>query len=92
MYPKPSKEEAEGITVKEDEVCDGENFNHTLVGKIWTDSPYNVRAFKSTIVQPWRLEHCGDSRSAKEPIPIPFLYQKGGRMCPEEWLNCDMRP
>lgn len=39
------KEEEEGITVEEDEVCE-EVFRRTFVGKIWTNSPYNVRAFK----------------------------------------------
>jgi hypothetical protein len=27
------------------------------VGKIWTENPYNVRAFKQTITQAWRLKN-----------------------------------
>jgi hypothetical protein len=40
------EEEGEGITVEEDVITEGEAFGRTLVGKIWTDVPYNVRAFK----------------------------------------------
>lgn len=68
---KISKEEAEGITVEGSEICEGESFNCMLVGKIWMDNPYNVRAFKSIIIQTWRL---------KNPMEIhdlnknPFLF------------------
>lgn len=54
---KLSKEEVEGITAEDDEVCEEGIFNRTLVGKISADSPYNVCAFKSTIVQAWRLKN-----------------------------------
>lgn len=46
-----SKEEEEGITVKEDVEIGGEIFSRTLVGKLWTNNPFNVRAFKSTMIQ-----------------------------------------
>lgn len=53
-----SKEEEQGITVEEDEVCEEEEvFRRTLVGKIWMDSPYSIRAFKQTITQAWRLKN-----------------------------------
>lgn len=34
-----------------------EIFRRTLAGKLWTDNPYNVQAFKQTIVQAWRLKN-----------------------------------
>lgn len=46
-----SKEEEEGITVKEDVEIGGEIFIRTLVGKLWMNNPFNVRAFKSTMIQ-----------------------------------------
>lgn len=45
---KSLEEEEVGITVEEDEVCEEESFNRTLVEMIWTDNPYNGRTFKST--------------------------------------------
>lgn len=54
---KLSKEEAEGLTAGDDEICGDENFNRSLVGKIWTDIPFNIRAFKSTMIQAWRLKN-----------------------------------
>lgn len=50
-------EEGEGITVEDDVVVEEEPFRRTLVGKIWTDVPYNVRAFKQTMTQAWRLKN-----------------------------------
>lgn len=52
-----SKGKVDGVTVKEDEVCEDEGFNRTLVGKIWTDSPYNPRDFKNMILQAWHLKN-----------------------------------
>lgn len=52
-----SKEEEAGITVEENEVFGEEIFRHTLVGKLWSDNPYNVRAFKNTIVEACRLKN-----------------------------------
>lgn len=51
---QPDLEEEDAIT-EEDEISeDDEVFSRTLVGKIWTDSPYNARAFKQTITEAWR--------------------------------------
>lgn len=52
-----SKEEEEGITLEEDEVYGDEVFRRTLAGKLWSDNPFNVRAFKSTITQAFRLKN-----------------------------------
>jgi hypothetical protein len=62
---RPVEDEDEAITVEEDEICqDDESFSRTLVGKIWTDSPYNIRAFKQTMIQAWR---------SRNPIEIQDL-------------------
>jgi interleukin-1 receptor-associated kinase 1 len=50
--------EDEAIPVEAEEMCNGdESFSCTLVGKIWTESPYNVRAFKQTMTQAWRCRN-----------------------------------
>jgi interleukin-1 receptor-associated kinase 1 len=51
-------EEEDCTTVEAEEICEEEEtFKRTLVGKIWTENPYNVRAFKQTITQAWRLKN-----------------------------------
>lgn len=52
-----STEEAQGLTIEDEDFTEDEVFNRTLAGKLWTDSLYNVRAFKQTIVQAWRLKN-----------------------------------
>ncbi|XP_058749387.1 uncharacterized protein LOC131622377 [Vicia villosa] len=52
-----SKEEEEGVVVAEEEVCEEESFQTTLAGRLWMDSSYNVRAFKSTMINAWRLKN-----------------------------------
>ncbi|XP_058754368.1 uncharacterized protein LOC131627544 [Vicia villosa] len=52
-----SKEEEEGVVVAEEEVCEEESFQRTLAGKLWTDSSFNVRAFKSTMISAWKLKN-----------------------------------
>ncbi|MCI11056.1 hypothetical protein A2U01_0032155, partial [Trifolium medium] len=62
---RPVDDEDEAITVEEDEICkDDESFSRTLVGKIWSENPYNIRAFKQTMVQAWR---------SRNPIEIQDL-------------------
>ncbi|GAU21788.1 hypothetical protein TSUD_329120, partial [Trifolium subterraneum] len=62
---RPIDDEDKAITVEEEEVCnDDESFSRTLVGKIWTESPYNIRAFKQTMTQAWR---------SRNPIEIQDL-------------------
>jgi hypothetical protein len=49
---RTADEEDEAIPVEADEMCnDDESFSRTLVGKLWTESPYNTRAFKQTMLQ-----------------------------------------
>lgn len=59
-FGKLLEEEEEGLEV--DDVIGGvdESFNRTLVGKLWTDTSYNVRAFKQTMIQAWRLKNSVD--------------------------------
>lgn len=53
-----SKEEEEDcVTVPDEEISEDESFGRTLVGKLWVESSYNIRAFKQTMVQAWRLEN-----------------------------------
>lgn len=51
-----SKGMVEKITAEEDEYVVEDSFNRTLVGKLWTESPYNIRAFKQTMIHAWRLK------------------------------------
>ncbi|XP_058755655.1 uncharacterized protein LOC131628867 [Vicia villosa] len=52
-----SKEEEEGITAEVDEACEDEVFQRTLAARLWTDSPFNTRAFTSTMLSAWRLRN-----------------------------------
>jgi interleukin-1 receptor-associated kinase 1 len=69
----PSEEEDDCITVEADEICEEEEtFQRTLVGKIWTENPYNVRAFKSTIIQAWRLKNSVEVQELQKNL---FLFR-----------------
>jgi hypothetical protein len=62
---RPIADDDEAIPIGADEMCnDDESFSRTLVGKIWTEIPYNTRAFKQTMLQAWR---------ARNPIEIQDL-------------------
>ncbi|CAK8564243.1 unnamed protein product [Lathyrus sativus] len=50
-----SKEEEEDITIEAEEICEGDIFQRTLVGKLWTDNNFNSRAFTNTIIGAWKL-------------------------------------
>lgn len=52
-----SDEEEEGIMVNSEAKIRDEIFNRTLVGKLWTDNPFNARAFKLTMIHAWRLKN-----------------------------------
>lgn len=67
------------ITVDDDELCEDDGFDQTLVGKLWTDNQYNIRVFKQTMAQAWRVEqHCGYTRSEQEPLLVSIQYEEGG--------------
>ncbi|XP_058726827.1 uncharacterized protein LOC131598223 [Vicia villosa] len=52
-----SKEEEEGVVVGEGELFEDESLQRTLAGKLWTESNFNSRAFKSTMLNAWKLKH-----------------------------------
>ncbi|CAL5213269.1 unnamed protein product [Lathyrus oleraceus] len=52
-----SKEEEEGMIAATKEVCKEESFQRTLAGKLWADSSFNARAFKSTMISAWKLKN-----------------------------------
>lgn len=43
--------------VADEEVCAEEGFQRSLAGKFWTESNFSARAFKSTMVNAWKLEY-----------------------------------
>ncbi|CAI8596235.1 unnamed protein product [Vicia faba] len=52
-----SKEEEEGVEVAAEEVSEEYTFQHTLAGKLWTENSFNSTAFKSTILNAWKLKN-----------------------------------
>ncbi|CAL5186026.1 unnamed protein product [Lathyrus oleraceus] len=67
-----SKEEEEDITVNgEAEIGDGV-FHRTLVEKLWTDSPFNARAFKTTMIQALRLKNNVEAQDLSKNL---FLFR-----------------
>lgn len=68
------------ITVEDDEIFEGDNFKWTLAGKIWTDSPNNICAFKQTIIQTWRLKNSMQIQELNMNInfPVQVHYEEGG--------------
>lgn len=50
--------EEEGLVVIDEgeEGVGEESFQRSLAGKPWTETPFNVRAFKQTIVDVWKLK------------------------------------
>ncbi|XP_058763301.1 uncharacterized protein LOC131636707 [Vicia villosa] len=52
-----SREEEEGITVEVEEACEDEVFQRTLASRLWTDNPFNTRAFTNTMIGAWKLKN-----------------------------------
>lgn len=50
--------------VDEDDVVGDESFQRSLAGKLWTETSFNTRASKQTIVDAWRL---------KKPVEVQEL-------------------
>lgn len=63
-----SKDDEEIITPKKDSIYNDKVFKRTLVKKLWTDSPYNVGAFKHTMTQAWRLKNHVDIHDLNENL------------------------
>lgn len=56
LYISFPKEEGLVIIAEGDEDVGEESFQRSLAGKLWTESPFNIRAFKQTIVDAWKLK------------------------------------
>ncbi|MCH88312.1 zinc CCHC-type-like protein, partial [Trifolium medium] len=69
---KLSKEEEEGIEAVESEECGEEFFDRSLVGKLWTVDPFNVRIFKQVITQAWRLKNTVEVQDLNKNL---FLFR-----------------
>jgi hypothetical protein len=67
-----SKEEEEGVVWEEEDTYGEDLFRRTLAGKLWTDSPFNVRAFKQTMIQAWRLKNQVEVEDLKKNL---FLFR-----------------
>lgn len=67
-----SKEEEEGVTTVEDEICKEESFQRTLVGKLWTKNSFNARAFTSTMLSSWRLKNPVETQALNKNL---FLFK-----------------
>lgn len=66
------KEEEEGVIVEEEEVCEEESFQRTLAGKLWTESSFNARAFKYTMLSAWKLKNQVDVQDLSKNL---FLFK-----------------
>lgn len=51
------EEEEESVIVEVEEACGEEVFHRTLAARLWTDSPFNTRAFTSTMIGVWKLKN-----------------------------------
>lgn len=78
------EEEGEVIMVEDDVTVEGEAFGRTLVGKIWTDVPYNIRAFKQTMIQAWRLKNTVEIQDLNKNL---FLFKFVSRRDAENILH-----
>jgi hypothetical protein len=67
-----SKEEEEGVVWEEEDTYGEDVFHRTLAGKLWTDSPFNIRAFKQTMIQAWRLKNHVEVEDLKKNL---FLFR-----------------
>lgn len=54
--PEFSVEEGSLLVVEDEEAEGEESIQRSLAGKLWTENPFNARAFKQTIVDAWRLK------------------------------------
>jgi hypothetical protein len=66
------EEEAEGVEAEEEEICGEEIFAKSLVGKLWTDNPFNARIFKQVVTQAWRLKNTVEVQDLSKNL---FLFR-----------------
>ncbi|CAL5199238.1 unnamed protein product [Lathyrus oleraceus] len=55
-YIPLSKEEEEIVVAVDEEMCEEESFQRTLVGNIWMESSFNAKTFKITMLNAWKLK------------------------------------
>lgn len=56
----------------EDEICDDESFQRTLADKLWLESSFNARPFKSTMINAWKLKNTMEIRDMSKNL---FLFK-----------------
>ncbi|XP_058727051.1 uncharacterized protein LOC131598472 [Vicia villosa] len=79
-----SKEEEEGITAEVEEACEDEVFHRTLAARLWTDSPFNSRAFTSTMLGAWKLKNPVEVQELSKNL---FLFRFATKRDLEEVLK-----
>lgn len=67
-----SKDEEEGFTVEVEEECDGDVFEQTLAGKLWTESSFNSKALTATMIGAWKLRNPVESQVLSKNL---FLFR-----------------
>ncbi|XP_058784267.1 uncharacterized protein LOC131659014 [Vicia villosa] len=67
-----SKEEEEGVVADEEEIIEDESIQRTLAGKLWTESSFNTRAFKTTMLNAWKLKHAVEVQDLSKNL---FLFK-----------------
>ncbi|XP_058775391.1 uncharacterized protein LOC131649656 [Vicia villosa] len=71
-----SKEEEEGVVADEEEIIEDESIQRTLAGKLWTESNFNTRAFKTTMLNAWKLKHAVEVQDLSKNL---FLFKFGSK-------------
>jgi hypothetical protein len=79
-----SKEEEEGVVWEEEDSYGEDVFCRTLAAKLWTDLPFNIRAFKQTMIQAWRLKNQVEVEDLKKNL---FLFRFATKRDAEKILN-----
>ncbi|XP_058774390.1 uncharacterized protein LOC131648672 [Vicia villosa] len=67
-----SKEEEKGVVANDEEIIKEESIQRTLAGKLWTESNFNTRAFKTTMLNAWKLKHTVEVQDLSKNL---FLFK-----------------
>lgn len=65
-------EEEEGITLNGKAELRDKIFHRTLVENLWTNNPFNGRAFKGTMIQAWCIKHNVEAQNIGKNL---FLFR-----------------
>ncbi|XP_058752497.1 uncharacterized protein LOC131625674 [Vicia villosa] len=71
-----SKEEEEGVVADEEEIVEDESLQRTVAGKLWIESSFNSRAFKTTMLNAWKLKHAVEVQDLSKNL---FLFKFGSK-------------